>query len=123
MKRYRLYNRTQAADLGPARRAAGFVGRLCGLIGKNPDHFHEGLWIVPCCGVHTLGMRHPLDIVFLNRGGEVLRLAANIRPFSPGVVCAGAHSVLEFFSGEWDRSKVAVGDRLDFLEEGEVNGS
>ena len=113
----RLYNQTRRFGLGSAKRAAGFFDRLRGLIGRDPENFGEALWIVPCCGIHTFGMRRPLDIVFLNRDKQVIKMAINVRPFSPGVVCPGAYSVLEFFSGAWDPSQLAVGDRLAILDE------
>src|ERR1700692_2167179 len=38
----------------------------------------EGLWIAPCEGVHTFGMKFPIDVVFLNHKRKVLKIRPNM---------------------------------------------
>jgi uncharacterized membrane protein (UPF0127 family) len=52
--------------------AHSFLARLFGLLGRRPLAAGEALWLQPCTSVHTLGMRYPIDVVFLDRGGRVL---------------------------------------------------
>ena len=61
-----------AAD-GPARRK--------GLLGR--DVFHEGqaLIIAPCSGVHTVGMRFEIDVVFVTRAGIVTKVQRRVTPW------------------------------------------
>ena len=105
---------TRGVALGTVRRAGRFLTRLKGLLGETPEKAEGGLWLVPCHAVHTLGMKWALDIIFLNREREVLKIELNVRPLAWGRFCRGAHSVLEFFHGRWDASLVAVGDQLEF---------
>lgn len=49
--------------------------RNTGLLGT--DGLPEGaVWIERCGNVHTVGMRYPIDVVFLSRGGRVASVAA-----------------------------------------------
>jgi len=70
----------------------------------------EGLWIPRCRAVHTLGMRVPLDVVFLDRDGRVVRIEAGV---PPGVARrrAQAHAVAEFAAGFALANALALGLR------------
>jgi uncharacterized membrane protein (UPF0127 family) len=73
----------------------------------------EGLWITPCEGVHTFGMKFPIDVVFLNRKKKVLK----IRPdMGRARIAFGltAHSVLELPAGRLAETRTAKGDQLEF---------
>jgi uncharacterized membrane protein (UPF0127 family) len=62
--------------------------------------------------VHTFFMRFPIDVVFLSRDGEVLRVAAAL----PAWRTAGARkakAVLELAAGEAERREIRPGARLD----------
>jgi len=52
--------------------ARNFLARLFGLLGRRPLAMGEALWLEPCSSVHTLGMRYPIDVVFLDGAGRVL---------------------------------------------------
>jgi len=76
------------------RRATSVSRRTVGLLTSAPLGEHEGLWIKPCMAVHTMGMRFPIDVVFLNRERRVLRVVANLRP-NRFAICWQASSVVE----------------------------
>jgi len=57
--------------------ATGFRSRLLGLALLGRERAGPGLLIPRCRSVHTLGMRFPIDIVFLDGAGrEIRRLEA-----------------------------------------------
>jgi uncharacterized protein len=58
----------------------------------------EGLLISPCSSIHTLGMRYPIDVVFFDREGRVLRVCADVRAGRMRFAC-GARGALELRSG------------------------
>lgn len=91
--------------------------RLRGLVGTTSAEFRAGqaLWIVPCRGVHTLAMRFPLDLIYLDRQGVVVELRAQVRPWRFAPVNLQAASVLELRSGAIRRSNTAMGDRVDIV--------
>lgn len=84
--------------------------RLRGLIGRPPLQAGQGLWIVPCQQVHTHFMGRPIDVIFLDREGCILRILPALAPwrFSPWV--RGGHAVLELPAGA--AAGLQPGDRL-----------
>jgi uncharacterized protein len=89
--------------------------RLRGLLGASADDFRNGrgLWIRPCRGVHTLAMRFPIDVVYLNRAGRVVHLEHNLQPWRFSPVRMQAASVLELPSHTVARTETALGDSIE----------
>lgn len=114
-----LYLKTTQEKLGQLQVADHFWTRLKGRMGENPQgpHSNKGLWIVPCNAVHTFGMRGALDLVFVGPDLKVLKLAFDVKPGAAMVSCFQAHSVMEFFCGHLDTSKLKVGDELQIRAE------
>jgi uncharacterized membrane protein (UPF0127 family) len=68
--------------------------RLLGLAFLDRSAAGEGLLIPRCRSVHTIGMRFPLDLVFLDAEGRVIEHRRGVKP--GGIIrCAGAEAVLE----------------------------
>jgi len=85
--------------------------RLRGLIARPPLKTGEGLLITPCSSVHTIGMRYPLDLVFLDRNGHVVKCVAGLKPYRMAAAHKARHT-LELPAGSIADSNVAVGDRM-----------
>jgi uncharacterized membrane protein (UPF0127 family) len=90
--------------------------RLFGLLGRSGLDAGEGLWIKPSSGVHTVGMRFPIDVVGLDRKGTVLKLWNSLAPFRLTSVSIKMHSVIEMRAGQIVESGIRVGDSLQFLD-------
>ena len=73
----------------------------------------EGLWIVPCPAVHTIGMKFAIDVVFLNRDKRVLKIRRSMKKWRMSI-CLGARSVLELPAGRCESMQTVVGDQLEF---------
>jgi uncharacterized membrane protein (UPF0127 family) len=86
--------------------------RMRGLLGKRGLDSGEGLLIRPAPSIHTFFMRFPIDVVFLSRQGEVLKVAERVPPWRARS-CRRSYAVLELAAGEAGRRGIAVGDRLD----------
>jgi uncharacterized membrane protein (UPF0127 family) len=86
--------------------------RMRGLLGKRGVDSGEGLLIRPAPSIHTFFMRFPIDVVFLSRQGEVLKVAERVRPWRARS-CRHSYAVLELAAGEAERRGIAVGDRID----------
>ena len=82
-----------------------------GLLGRRELPRDESLLIRPAPSIHTFFMRFPIDAVFLSRDGEVLKVAANVKPWRMSS-CRRAYAVLELAAGEAARREIAVGDRI-----------
>ena len=115
----RVVNRTRDILLGDkVRTARTFLSRLVGLLGTTAISDGEGLWIVPCRSVHTLGMRYPIDVAFLDARGIVVGVLEGFPPNRVGRVFRGARGALELRSGILAATGTAPGDRLEFEEGG-----
>ena len=111
----RVVNRTRGIVLGDkVRTASTFLSRLAGLLGTAALAEGEGLWIVPCRGVHTLGMRYPIDVAFLDARGVVVGILRRFPPNRVGRVVRDARGALELRAGTLDATGTAAGDRLEF---------
>jgi uncharacterized membrane protein (UPF0127 family) len=86
--------------------------RMRGLLGRRGLESGEGLLLRPAGSVHTFFMRFPIDVVFLSRDGEVLKVAGAL----PAWRTAGARrakAALELAADEAERREIRVGTRLD----------
>ena len=115
----RVVNRTRGILLGDKVRTAGtFLSRLAGLLGTAAIAEGEGLWIVPCRSVHTLGMRYPIDVAFLDARGVVVGILEGFPPNRVGRVHRDARGALELRAGTLAATGTAPGDRVEFEEGG-----
>jgi len=96
--------------------------RLRGLLGLRPDDFRNGcgLWIIPCHGVHTLGMGFPIDVIYLDEGLKVVHVEQNLRPWRLAPVRMQATSVIELPSQTVRETGTGVGDKIEILKDGEA---
>jgi uncharacterized membrane protein (UPF0127 family) len=91
--------------------------RFRGLMATSAGQFRfgQGLWIVPCHGVHTLAMRFPIDVVYLDRERVVIHLEQDLRPWRMAAIRIRAASVLELPMGTVRKSETALGDQVDIF--------
>ena len=114
------FNRTRQAYLATALAVADtHWTRLRGLLGLAPGDFRNGygLWIRPCHGVHTLGMRFPIDVVYLDRSLTVVHVQSDLQPWRFAPVRMQAASVLELPCRTAAETRTAVGDRIEITFE------
>lgn len=111
-----VYNRTRQTFVATEVVVANtYVRRLIGLLGKTARWARpgRGLWITPSCGVHTIGMLFPIDLIFVDKDGRVVSMQEFVRPFRISRVCLKATSVLECPVHTIHRSETEVGDTLE----------
>jgi uncharacterized protein len=110
---YRLVDVARGAIIAArVERARGWWERMAGLIGRRSLEPDEGLWIDPCNGVHTFGMRFPIDLLVLDAEGRVLRILTRFKPGRVSMPVRGGHSVVELATGVLGRAGVSEGDRV-----------
>ena len=110
------FNRTRRQYLATRLSVADtHWSRLLGLMGKTASDFQQpsGLWIVPCRGVHTLGMRFPIDVLYLDRDRVVVHLEPGLQPWRLAPVRLKAASVLELPENTIGSTGTTIGDQLE----------
>ena len=107
-------NRTRNAVLSDRTRVADTMGaRMVGLLTSRGLAEGEGLWIEPCNSIHTWFMRFTIDAVFLDREGQVVKLASRMKPWRLTAIARKARGVLELPEGTIERTGTAVGDLVE----------
>jgi len=114
MRRLRVHNPSRKATLADrALIADTSKTRKTGLLKHHRLEPGEGLWLTPCEGVHTVGMKFPIDVLFLDKRRKVVKIRAGMARWRMSA-CFRAYSVLELPSGTAAATKTAAGDQLEF---------
>ena len=112
-------NLTRGSEVAAhVRHADRTWSRVVGLLGRRSLAEDEGLLLTPCTSIHTLFMRFPIDILYLNREHAVVKVVKDLQPFRVSACLRGAHSILELPTGAIDASGTQVGDRLALAPDG-----
>jgi uncharacterized membrane protein (UPF0127 family) len=86
--------------------------RMRGLLGRAGLGPGKALHLAPCSAVHTFLMRFPLDLVFVSRTDEVVRVVRNVGRGRCVVGGRDAHAVLEMEAGWLGEALPAVGQTV-----------
>jgi len=73
----------------------------------------NGLLIDPCSSIHMFFMRFPIDVVFLDRDGTVVKIVHAIKPWRVAMG-AGGKKALELPAGTAAAAGIEPGDQLTF---------
>jgi uncharacterized membrane protein (UPF0127 family) len=84
-----------------------------GLLGRRALEAGEGLWIVGSMGVHSFGMRFPIDVAYLDGELKVLHVIRNMRPNRFGRISFKTETVLELPAGTLAGTQTVAGDSLE----------
>jgi uncharacterized protein len=114
LPKLRVRNLTRATTLAEGADIADTSKkRRTGLLKHTGLAPGEGLWIVPCEAVHTFGMGFPIDVLFLSKKRQVLKIRENMVRGKMSF-CLWAHSVLEVPAGMAKATGTQSGDQLEF---------
>ena len=110
--RLRVTNATRGIVLGETVDVADTSAkRRTGLLKHTSLEPGQGLWIVPCEGVHTWFMKFAIDVVFLNKKRQVVKVRKSMGRWRMAMSLR-AHSVLELPAGTLERTGTQKGDQL-----------
>src|SRR5215813_5294615 len=85
--------------------------RRQGLLGRDRMEPSAALILRPSFAIHTAFMRFPIDAVFVNRDGVVVRIVTDMGPWKMAAAWR-AHSVIELAAGALCSRDTRIGDRL-----------
>ena len=112
-RRYCVFNKTResflALNLMPADT---HLSRLKGLLGTLRLKSDEGIWISPSQGIHTIGVRFAIDLVYLDANYRVIETLESFGTFRIGPLRMNCASVLELPTRTIYCSQTQVGDQL-----------
>jgi hypothetical protein len=100
----------RAHVLASAEVASSGSERRRGLLGRDSI---DGAFVIPSCRwVHTVGMRFPIDVAYLDASGTVIK-TMHMAPHRVGVPVRGARQVIEASAGAFERWGLRVGDVIE----------
>ncbi|MFT4774343.1 MAG: uncharacterized membrane protein (UPF0127 family), partial [Ilumatobacter sp.] len=105
---------SDARVLASAELAETRAARRKGLLGRSS--LDGALVIRPCRGVHTIGMKFPIDVAFIDEDGVVVKMLQMAR-HRVGIPVFSACTVIEANAGAFARWGVSVGDVIEVREE------
>jgi len=89
---------------------------LIGLLGKRNLPLGEGLWLVPCQSIHTMWMRFPIDVIFLDNDKTVVHLIENMKPFRISRHVSRARSAIELPAYTVSSTQTQLEDQIEITE-------
>jgi uncharacterized membrane protein (UPF0127 family) len=101
---------SEARVLASAEIAGDRRSRRKGLLKR--DSFEGALVIEPCRWIHTIGMRFPIDVAYLDADGVVIK-TIQMHRHRVGIPVGRARSVIEAEAGAFARWGLRVGDVIE----------
>lgn len=89
-----------------------FLLRLAGLLGRMRLKPEDGIWLVPCRGIHTIGMPFAVDLIYLDSANRVIHLVEHLGPSRIAPIRLKCTSILELHSRAIYSSNTQIGDQL-----------
>ena len=86
--------------------------RMVGLLGRSRLEADDGLVITPCDTIHTWFMRFPIDVLFVDEHGIVVRAIEALGPFRFASGRPRARTTIELPAGTLKRFAVGAGARV-----------
>ena len=93
-----------------------FWQRAKGLLGKKDIDGKQFYLFYGCSSVHMFGMKFSIDLVYLNRQFEIVKLVHSLKPWHMSVCFKAAH-VIEIKDGLNKLHGLVIGEKL-LLKEG-----
>jgi len=86
--------------------------KLTGLLGKDQAHpvYFQTRW-----GIHTWGMKFPIDVLILDNENRVVKTAANLSPNRFFFWSPKYDRVLELPAGEIKNKRIKKGDGVNLI--------
>lgn len=118
-----IQNLTRGTTLATRERWAVTVDdRTRGLLDSPGLEPGEALVISPCNSVHMFGMTFPLDVIFVDRAGRVVRAIEGLKPRRFTRIHLRARHTLELPTGSIAATATQAGDQLDLGDVPEAAG-
>jgi uncharacterized protein len=88
------------------------LSRMVGLLGKRGLEAGTGLLIMPSQAVHTVAMKFPIDVLFVDKLWRVIGMRPQMAPYRITGIHWKARCVIELPSGQIAKTSTQIGDQL-----------
>ena len=99
-------------------KADKFLSRFFGLLGTENLDKNKVLHIPSCSSLHTIGMKYPIDLLFLDKHGIIIKKITHLLPNRITKNYFKAKDVLEFAGGQTDAALFEEGQKIQIQTDG-----
>lgn len=92
--------------------ARSFWSRMRGLLGRSGLREGEAMVFERAASIHTVGMRFPIDAIFVDRDWRVVAIRAQLAPWKLVPPVVGGWGTVELEAGSASRFGVQIGDQI-----------
>lgn len=104
-----MYNTTMSNIILKIHIVTNVLEKSKGLIGKKVA---EPILIQTHFGIHTIGLKFPIDVVILDDNFTVVKLRYNLKPFHIFLWNPKYKKVLELPVGTIEKKKIKIGSKI-----------
>ncbi len=94
--------------------AASAWRRMRGLLGHEKQWALDGLLLLPCNAIHTIGMSYAIDAIFLDKHAKIIAIESCLKSGRLLVAHFKARAVLELFAEQASQLSLATEQSLCF---------
>ena len=102
---------------GRAEVANTFGSRLVGLLGRDRLPPGTGLVLQPSNSIHTLFMRFPIDVIFLDDQRRIVSIAAHVQPYRVAWGGWSARMAVELPAGTIEQFDLPLGSAIQLVSD------
>ena len=115
MQVVQIFNLNKGTVIAQQARLASSLGqRMKGLLGQDSLSTNEALVLKPCSSIHTFFMRFSIDVLFLDKNMQIIRLFRNMPPNRLSPIVWGSKIAIELPAGKTSQTNTQVGDIIEF---------
>jgi hypothetical protein len=89
--------------------------RMKGLLDRHEFKKGQAIILAPCNSVHTFFMRFPIDVVFIDRKNQVVKVISNLKPWRLSGIYPSACSCIELPANSIISGLASLGDFIAFF--------
>ena len=111
MQTVQIFNVTKGVVIAQQAKLARTLGqRLKGLLGCSALGQDEALILKPCDSIHTFFMRFAIDVLFLDKNMQIIRLIPRIPPNRLSPIVWASLMAIELPTGKISQTNTQLGD-------------
>lgn len=115
MQTVQIFNVTRGVVIAQKAVLASSLGqRMKGLLGRSSLSLNEALILKPCASLHTFFMRFAIDVLFLDKDLQIIRLIQNMPPYRLSPIIWSSKMAIELPAGKISQTNTRIGDRIEF---------
>lgn len=92
-----------------AKKLTSFSDKSIGLLGTSKPH---PVYFQTRFGIHTFGMKYPIDVVILDINDVVVKIKEYLKPNKLFLWNPKFDQVIELPNGEIEKNKIKVGEKI-----------